>query len=323
MKNFHSLLSNTLTNGIDQLNTRTNKTCRTLIGETLVYDLRDGYPAITTKKLAFKLMKTELLGFFRGYDNAEDFRKLGCSIWDANANETQAWLNNPNRKSTDDLGRIYGVQWKNWSDKRVVLLEERNDFESRGYMYLGMIEDLQIKMGGKCILMERKINQLENALTTILTNPSDRRIIVSAWNPGEMDLMCLPSCHMDYRFIPMENTKTLHLVMTQRSCDLFLGIPFNIASTALFLSIMARLSGYTAGTITMQLTNCHIYEDHYTQVEEQLRREHFAQPTLNLSDNIKKVSLDQVKGAFERIEPEDIVLNNYISHPAILAPMAV
>lgn len=172
-------------------------------------------------------------------------------------------------------------------------------------------------------LMERSINQLENALRTIITNPSDRRTIVSGWNPAEFDQMALPPCHMDYRFVAFENTKTLHVVMTIRSWDLFLGASFNIASTALFLSIMARLAGYTPGMVTIQATNAHIYEDHFEQVKELLTREHFAAPQLVLSDRIKPIAnLDEIAGVFTRIEPSDIALEGYQSHAAIKAPMA-
>lgn len=111
MKNYHELLKTTLETGVDQLNTRTKKLCRVLVGYQLQYNMTEGFPAITTKKLAFNNMKGELLGFFRGYDNAADFRALGCGIWDQNANETEAWLANPYRKGTDDLGRIYGNGW--------------------------------------------------------------------------------------------------------------------------------------------------------------------------------------------------------------------
>lgn len=316
MQNYHDLLQLVMDTGTDQLNTRTGKVCRAIVGHQIQYDLREGFPAITTKKLAFKTMVGELLGFFRGYDNAADFRALGCRIWDANANETQAWLDNPNRKGEDDLGRIYGVNWTGWSDKRVVT--NRNELErllSSGYQMLMSNHGMY--------LVERKINQLEEALKKLLTNPSDRRIIVSGWNPGEMDLMALPPCHVNYSFVAFENPKVLNVVMTIRSWDLFLGAPFNISETALFLSIMARLSGYEPGVVTIQATNAHIYSDHYEQVNEILSRTHFAPPSLVLSEHIRCVnSVDEVHGVFERIQPEDIHLQGYESHQAIAAPMA-
>ena len=135
--------------------------------------------------------------------------------------------------------------------------------------------------------------------------------------------MALPPCHMDYRFVAMEDTKALHVVMTIRSWDLFLGAPFNIASTALFLEIMARLAGYTPATVTIQATNAHIYyEDHYDQVNEQLSRDHFPAPKLVLSENIRPIAdLSEIAGVFTRVEPADISLEGYQSHAAIKAPM--
>ncbi len=318
MENYHNLLQAALEQGVDQFNVRTNKLCRVLVGYQLQYDMADGFPAITTKKLAFNNMKGELLGFFRGYDNAADFRALGCTVWDQNANETAAWLTNPYRKGVDDLGRIYGKQWTDWKDRRIVTSEaEQYRLSQLGYQTIMRDKDAEQ------VLMERSINQLENALRTIITNPSDRRTIVSGWNPAEFDQMALPPCHMDYRFVAFEDTKTLHVVMTIRSWDLFLGAPFNIASTSLFLAIMARLAGYTPGTVTIQATNAHLYEDHFDQVKEILTRDHFDAPQLVLSDRIKPIeNLDDIAGAFTRIEPSDLSLEGYQSHAAIKAPMA-
>jgi thymidylate synthase len=309
-------------NGTDQLNTRTGKICRAIVGKQIVYDVYEKFPAVTTKKLAFKESKGEVLGFFRGYDNAADFRAIGCHIWDKNANETKAWLENPYRKGIDDLGRIYGVQWTRWRDTRLVGFDMFNTLvPGSDYKCLGHI--VNPETNSTQWIIQREINQLENALRTIITNPSDRRIIISAWNVAELDMMALVPCHMDYLFVPFEDTKVLHLVMRIRSWDIFLGAPFNIASTALILSIMAKLSGYTPGTITIQATNAHAYSDHFDQIVEQLTREHFELPVLKLSDNVKTVTdMSEIKGIFTRIEPDDIWLEGYASHAAIKAPMA-
>lgn len=315
MDNYHQLMSNTMERGVNQFNRRTGLNCKVLVGDQVQFDLHDGFSAVTSKKLAFKNSKGELLGFFRGYDNAADFRALGCNVWDQNANETQAWLDNPARKGTDDLGRIYGVQWTRLADRRIAHSDAECDaLMARGY---------KIEVDGRgTYAMVRYINQLENALRTLITNPSDRRVIVSAWNVAELDLMSLPPCHMDYRFVAFEDPRELHVVMTIRSWDEFLGAPFNICNTALFLAIMARLANFEPRTVTIQATNAHIYENHFEQVQEQLSRDHMALPKLVLSDNIRPVTLDQVEGAFERIQPDDIQLEGYESHAAIKAPMA-
>lgn len=324
MENYHQLLRLTMEQGVDQYNTRTNKLCRALVGHQVQFDLRQGFPALTTRKLPFKNIVGELLGFFRGYDNAADFRALGCHFWDINANETPAWLASPYRRGHDDLSRIYGKQWTEWMDRRIAdTPAERDRLLALGYQ-VRMCADAVDEDGKNTEwLMQRTINQLENSLKKLLTDPSDRRVIVSGWNVAELDMMALPPCHMDYRFVAFENPRVLNLVMTIRSWDLLLGGPANICATAIFLSIMARMAGFEPGVVTIQATNAHIYEDHFDQVRELLTREHFAAPKLILSDNIKRIErLEDIAGAFTRIEPADITLEGYTSHAAIKAPMA-
>lgn len=323
MQSYHQLLAAALEQGTDQMNVRTGKVCRALVGTQIQFHPADEFPAITTKKLAFGGVKGELLGFFRGYTSAADFRALGCGVWDENANKTPAWLASPARAGVDDLGPIYGKQWTEWASYREVASTDAATadrlFED-GYRLV--CDD------GTTAVFRKHINQLEGALRKLLTDPSDRRIIVSGWNVGELDLMALPPCHMDYRFVAFDGAtpdakKVLHVVMTIRSWDLFLGAPFNIASTSLFLAIMARLAGMDVGTVTIQATNAHLYEDHFAQVREQLGREHLPAPELVLSDRIRPVSVDEIKGAFARIEPDDIWLQGYKSHAAIPAAMAI
>lgn len=314
MNNYHDIMQKTLDQGIDQMNERTGEVCRTLVGEQLHYDLAAGFPCTTTKKFAFKNCRGELLGFFRGYDSAAQFREIGCNVWDANANETPAWLASRHRQGTDDLGRIYGAQWTDWRDRRFVDATERESLLREGFREV-MRDEVRGLFG-----MERSINQLENALLTLLTNPTDRRIIVSGWNIAEFDLMALPPCHVDYRFVAFEDPRVLHVVMTMRSWDQFLG--FNIPLTALFLEIMARLAGFTPGTVTVQVANAHLYASHFDAVREQLSRNHFPAPHLVLSDRIRQVTPEEVPGVFADIEPDDIQLEGYQSHEAIKAPMA-
>lgn len=318
MQNYHQLLQRTLDEGIDQYNTRTGKTCRAIVGHQVQYDLREGFPGLTTRKLPIKNIIGELLGFFRGYDNAADFRALGCTFWDANANETAAWLASPWRRGVDDLGVIYGKQWTSWRSYREVA---STDFVLVDHLLASGYK--LISDDGVVSIFRKDINQLEEALRKLLTDPSDRRIIVSGWNVGELDMMALPPCHMDYRFVAFENPRVLNLVMTIRSWDLFLGAPANIAATAIFLEVMARLAGYEKGVVTIQATNAHLYEDHFDQVRELLTREHFESPKLVLSDRVRPIErLEDIAGAFTRIEPADIYLEGYESHGAIKAPMS-
>lgn len=323
MQNYHDLMGEALHTGYPILNTRTGEICHTIIGRQITYDLADGFPAPTSKKLAFKSARGELLGFCRGYTNAADFRALGCGVWDKDANESVPWLENPYREGTDHTGRIYGAQWTDWKDRRIVdSPKERDRLLAIGFKVRMTGEEVTENGKKTEWLMERSINQLENALRTIITNPSDRRIIVSAWNIAEFDQMCLPPCHVDYRFVPIEATRELHVVMTMRSTDTFLGLGFNICTTSLFLATMARLAGYTPRTVTIQMTNVHVYDGHRKQVEEQLSRTHFAPPRLVISERVQPVKIDEIPGAFTRIEPDDLTLEGYQSHDAIKAVMA-
>lgn len=286
MKQYLNLLERVLEEGKWQQN-RTGIPTKRIEGAMLEFNLKEGFPAVTTKKLAWKNVVGELLGFIRGYTDAEMFRELGCKIWDQNANENEAWLANKNRVGKDDLGRIYGAQWRNWTVP----------------------------------YSTQTIDQLANAVEDILHNPTSRRIIVTAWNPGEMDLMALPPCHMTYQFLVDVESNELSLCMYQRSCDLFLGIPFNIASYALLLEMVAAATGRVASKLVMFLADVHIYQNHIEQVIEQLKREPFTLPQLKIAE----VFFNSPDGLtrLQDAEPSDFQLENYVSHLPIKGEMAV
>lgn len=287
MQNYHNLLQEILEQGVSQGN-RTGINTLTIPGAMLKFDLREGFPAVTTKKLAFKQVVGELIGFLRGASSAAEFRELGCNIWGQNANENTNWLQNPNRDGPDDLGRIYGVNWRFWR-------------RQKGWDTL---------------------DQIQMALEAVRHNPESRRILVSAWRPDEFDQMALPPCHVLFQLLPHIESKTLHMTMYQRSCDMFLGVPFNIASYALLLELFAKWTGYTAGTLTMFLADCHIYENHVEQVKEQLSREAFPTPKLWMAQALRRTDLD-INELLKILQPECIDLGDYEHHPAIKAPMAV
>lgn len=317
MQPFHDMLERIVTEGSVRPN-RTGIDTKFLPSQVLRFDLqRDGFPAITTKRLAFRSAVGELLGFFRGYDNAADFRSVGCKVWDGNANETPSWLANPARRGQDDLGRIYSKQWTDWRDWReVTSFEEAQALEQAGYSLIA-----RDPIRGVWVF-RRGINQLEQVLHTLMTNPNDRRMVVTGWRPDEFDQMALPPCHMLWSFTADTQANVLHLAMHQRSFDAFLA--FNVAMMGVFLKIMARLSGFTAGTATMLVTDAHVYANHEEQVAELLSREHYPQPRLVLGSSIAPIQdLSEISGAFARIEPGDITLQGYESHPPINATMAV
>lgn len=288
MKNYLDLMQEIRTSGIRQSN-RTGIDTLTLPGAMLKFDLREGFPAVTTKKLAFNQVKGELIGFLRGYTSAAEFRELGCTIWDQNANENEAWLKNPNRKGTDDLGRIYGAQWRSW---------------------------------GQASVFHNGLDQIKTALETVRSNPESRRILVTAWRPEEFNQMALPPCHVLFQLLPHVETGVLHMMMYQRSCDMFLGVPFNIASYALLLELFARWTGYQAGTLTMALADAHIYVNHIEQVEEQLSRDTLPLPKLYLAPGLGDET-HTLEELLDKLHPSLISLDDYRHHPPIKAPMAV
>ncbi len=320
MEQYHDLMRLTLERGDRVLNRRTGEHCYLLPSAQLVFDLSEGFPAVTTKQLFYKSVFAELLGFFRGYTSAADFRALGTNIWTANANSTPGWLASPYRKGEDDLGRLgYSTQWTAWRDTRIASSSgERQSMLSEGFE-----ERLYDPIKGQW-MMERGINQIEAVLSKLLTDPSDRGMVMTGWRLDEFDQMALRPCHHTYTFTATEAKKELHLTVNMRSVDLLLGCGFNVASSALFLSLMARLSGYKASSVTMQLANVHVYENHIEQVRLQLSRAHLKQPTLLIADDVRAVrDHSGIKGAFSRIEPGHLTLQDYIHNPAIRAPMAV
>ena len=298
MKQYLDLLQEILTNGIRQSN-RTGIDTLTLPGAMLKFDLREGFPAVTTKKLAFNQVKGELIGFLRGCTNVKDFQELGCTVWDANAN-APAWQDNPACKGQDDLGRIYGSQWRNWT----------------GW------DEMALGFSGSTVETRYSLDQIDIALNTLRNNPESRRILVNAWNPAELDQACLPPCHVLFQLLPHVANNTLHMTMYQRSCDMFLGVPFNIASYALLLHLFAKWSGFKVGTLTMFLADAHIYVNHIDQVKEQLSREPLKLPIVGIiyPEEAVTMSLDEL---LDNLEPEEIFLIDYEHYAAIKAPMAV
>lgn len=302
---YEQLLQTILLDG-ELTKNRTNIDTLTIPGAMLTYNLAtEGFPAITTKRLAFNQVKGELIGFLRGYTSAAQFRELGCKIWDQNANENQSWLKNIHRKGTDDLGKIYGFQWRHFNG----VLDEDSKNPDVPFPRIGF-------------------DQLEAALKTLRCDPTSRRNIVSAWNPLQLHQMALPPCHVMFQLIANPSTSaanggpTLHMCMYQRSCDMFLGVPFNIASYALLLSLFCQWAGYKPGKLTMFLADAHIYVNHLDQVKEQLSRTPFPFPTLSLTDD-PNAQLKGIKHLTNGLKPDHIALTDYLYHPAIAAPMAV
>jgi len=260
-------------------------------GVQMRFDLQQGFPAITTKKLAWKAVVSELLWFIEGSGDENRLREIlhgerytdKKTIWSDNATAPY-WVEKRLQRHAGDLGRIYGVQWRKWRKPLVRI--------------------------NKVILQNH--DQLIELINGIKDDPYSRRHIISAWNPGELDMMALPPCHMMAQFY-VSNGK-LSCQMYQRSADMFLGMPFNIASYALFTHMIAQVCNLEVGELIIAVGDAHIYENHVEQVTEQLSRKPLPLAELKLTPDIDVIT---------HFEMSDVMLENYQSHEPIKADMAV
>ena len=276
MKNYLTALEYCFENG-DFIKSRAGNV-KKAFGYQMRFNLEDGFPAVTTKKLAWKAVVSELLWFLEGsnderrlaeiqYEDTKENLEDKKTIWTQNAN-ADYWKNKSKFKG--DVGRIYGVQWRNFNG----------------------------------------VDQIINLIEGLKQNPHSRRHILTAWNPSELDEMSLPPCHAFSQFYISNNKLSCQLY--QRSCDMFLGVPFNIASYSLLIHILAKECGYQVGEFILSLGDFHIYEEHFDQVKIQLTREPKTHPNLQFEQ--KKIN---------EYKTSDFELINYEHHPKIVAPMNV
>lgn len=265
MKQYHYLLKRILAEGV-QKEDRTGTGTISVFGHQMRFNMEDGFPCLTTKKLHLKSIIHELLWFLAGDTNVKYLQDNGVRIW----NE---WAD----KKTGDLGHIYGYQWRSWPDYN----------------------------GGH-------IDQIKQTVETIKNNPDSRRIIVSAWNVADIPNMNLPPCHAFFQFYVADGKLSLQLY--QRSADVFLGVPFNIASYALLLQMMAQVTGLKAGEFVHTFGDAHIYTNHMEQVNLQLSRETRPLPKMLINPNVKDI--------FD-FKFEDFELTDYDPHPHIKGIVAV
>ncbi|MGR5162557.1 thymidylate synthase [Vibrio owensii] len=250
---YEDLCRRVIDEGIWIENDRTGKRCLTVINADLEYDLTaNEFPLVTTRKAFWKSAIAEMLGYLRSYDNAADFRKLGTKTWDANANQNEAWLNNPHRKGEDDMGRVYGVQGRRWAKPD----------------------------GGFVDQYKKIIDHLSKGI-------DDRGEILNFYNPGEFHMGCLRPCMYSHHFSLLGDT--LYLNSTQRSCDVPLGLVFNQIQVAWLLQITAQITGLKAGKAFHKIVNAHIYEDQVELMKEQIKREPYAAPKLIINPKIKSL----------------------------------
>lgn len=295
MRQYIELLKEIRFNGEDRTD-RTGIGTRGIFGTQTRYNLQEGFPAVTTKRLALKSVISELLWFLEG---TGDERRLAeimhgtrdvekRTIWTDNAN-AEYWTGG---KYVGDLGRVYGVQWRSWARFDTYATSEGDG------LVLGRVET---------------VDQVQNLIEGLKVNPFDRRHILSAWNPGELHKMALPPCHLLAHFY-VSNDKKLSCQMYQRSADMFLGVPFNIASYALLTHMIAQVCDYGVGDFIHTIGDAHIYNNHFDQVDEQLSREPLPLPRLGMNPDVKDIN---------GFKMEDFELQHYQSHPPIKAAMAV
>ena len=264
MRQYLDLMQTVLDRGTDRTD-RTGTGTRSIFGHQMRFDLSDGFPLLTTKKLHVKSIFYEVLWFLRGDTNVRWLQEHGVKIWDEWADEN------------GDLGPVYGSQWRSWPDGR----------------------------GGT-------IDQIANVVHSIKTKPDSRRHIVTAWNPAEVDEMALPPCHCLFQFYVADGKLSCQLY--QRSADIFLGVPFNIASYALLTQMMAQVTGLIPGEFIHTFGDAHLYSNHVQQAHEQLARSPRPLPRLTLNPDRHSI--------FD-FEFEDFVLTGYDPHPHIKAEVAV
>ena len=264
MKQYLDLLQRILDEGVEKTD-RTGTGTISVFGHQMRFNLENGFPLLTTKKLHLKSIIHELLWFLKGDTNVKYLQENGVSIWNEWADEN------------GDLGHIYGFQWRSWPDYK----------------------------GGF-------IDQIQEAVDTIKNNPDSRRIIVSAWNVGDLGNMNLPPCHAFFQFYVADGRLSLQLY--QRSADTFLGVPFNIASYALLLLMMAQVTGLKAGDFVHTLGDTHIYKNHLEQVRLQLTREPRNLPQMRINPDVKNI--------FD-FKFEDFTLENYDPMPHIKGEVSV
>ena len=330
MKPYLNLVEEILANGTWQ-NNRTGIRTLSLPGAMLKFDLQQGFPAVTTKKLAFKSAIGELVGFLRAYRSAADFRALGCKVWDQNANDNAQWLANPYRLQTDDLGPVYGVQWRQWPAYKLIDLDaahsqaQIDDALARGYRQIGVLDDGGKNNNTRQVVLYKAIDQLRQCLDSIVNDPGNRRILFHGWNWAQLDEMALPPCHLLYQFLVDATRREISLCLYIRSNDVGLGTPFNLTEGAALLHLLGRLSGNTPRWFTYFIGDAHIYENHLDMLRQQLKREPYAAPRLHLSERIPDYAQT---GRYEpewleKIEPSDFTLEGYQHHAPLTAPMAV
>jgi thymidylate synthase len=351
-KQYTGLLQDILNNGFVK-GDRTGTGTISVFGRQIRHNMKDGFPLLTTKRMPFNIIVTELLWFLRGDTNIKYLVDNGCNIWNGDAYKRYSITTGMTgqvesltqeefidkiktddtfAKEWGDLGPIYGKQWRNWNTHKTVVVGHNGNHNEFGTVV---------------------IDQIQNLINDLKGNPDSRRLMVNAWNVGELDQMVLPPCHYGFQVYTRElsekeridilhtrhgnkghhieagfnmldeydiPTRAISLMWNQRSVDTFLGLPFNIASYGLLLEILAKEVNMVPDELIGNLGDTHLYSNHIEQAKEQIQREGFELPVVKMSSghNLRAA----LKGNFNEIDTNDIMLIGYQSHPTIKAPLS-
>jgi thymidylate synthase len=274
-------LQNILENG--EIRKTRNSTTLSLFSVKLDFDISKSFPLLTTKKIYWKGVVHELLWFIKGDTNSKHLSEKGVNIW--NQNSSREYLDQIGLRDYKEgqCGPIYGFQWRHFGANYT----RKEEIEEKGF------------------------DQLQNCIDLIRNDPQSRRIFMSAWNPPQLKEMCLPPCHVSYQFFVSEK-RELSCILYQRSGDMFLGVPFNIASVSLLVYMIASITDTIPHKVSIVIGDAHIYENHIEQVKIQLGRELFTPPTLQIRSKRKEI---------DDFEYDDFIIENYKYHPTIKADM--
>lgn len=309
---YHNLLKRILETGKDK-DDRTNTGTLSVFGHQMRFDLSKGFPLLTTKKVSFKLVATELIWFIRGDTNIRYLLEYNNNIWNEWA--FLKWIESDEYTGPDmtDFGHraLRDPEFNDQYQKQLKIFKEKILTDDQFMKRFGDLGNVYGKQWRQFETKDRVTDQLKDVIEQIKTNPHSRRHIVSAWNPGEIDSMALPPCHTMFQFYV--NNNKLSCQLYQRSADVFLGVPFNIASYSLLTHLVARECGLEVGEFIHSIGDAHIYSNHIEAVETQLSRSSFDAPKLQINTD---------KDIFN-IEYENLEIIEYTAHPAIKAPIAV
>ncbi|KAI5147846.1 thymidylate synthase [Nematocida ausubeli] len=284
-KQYLQLIQRILKKGAEKMD-RTGTGTIAVFGDMSRYSLEgDRFPLLTTKRVPFRIVAEELLFFIRGQTDNKILKSKNVNIWTLNGTEEFLRSRGISRKE-DDLGPIYGFQWRHFGAEYGTC---NDDYSGKG------------------------VDQLKSVIEELKKNPNSRRMVVSAWNPLDLDAMALPPCHVLFQFCVVDGK--LNCMLYQRSGDVGLGVPFNIASYALLLKMVSYLTNIPAGEFVHVLSDAHIYLNHVEQLSEQIKRTPYAFPTLKIAPAVPRKSIDE-------FEIEDFVLEEYIHHPPIKMNMS-